>query len=148
MTRLFTAMIITAMLAGMAGCSKEKVISATPEIKFIAMSPGTAQKYVDEVKVTIEYTDGDGDLGENTSDVKNLFCTDSRNNVTYQFRINQLAPDEANIIINGQVSFNLPPQGFVDDNNTSETATYSIYVKDRAGNVSNTIQTPALTINK
>lgn len=148
MTRLFTAMIITAMLAGMAGCSKEKAISATPEIKFIAMSPGTAQKYVDEVKVTIEYTDGDGDLGENTSDVKNLFCTDSRNNVTYQFRINQLAPDEANIIIQGEISFNLPPQGFADDNNTSETATYSIYVKDRAGNISNTIQTPALTINK
>jgi hypothetical protein len=148
MRRLLTAIIAVAMLAGMAGCKKEETISDKPEIKFVSMSPGTARKYVDEVKVTISYTDGNGDLGENTPDVKNLFCTDSRNNVTYQFRINQLAPDEANIIIQGEISFNLPPQGFADDNNTSETATYSIYVKDRAGNISNTIQTPALTINK
>ena len=148
MRRLLTVIIAVAMLAGMAGCKKEETISDKPEIKFVSMSPGTARKYVDEVKVTISYTDGNGDLGENTPDVKNLFCTDSRNNVTYQFRINQLAPDEANIIIQGEISFNLPPQGFADDNNTSEMATYSVYVKDRAGNISNTIQTPALTINK
>lgn len=148
MRRLLTAIIAVAMVAGMAGCKKEETISDKPEIKFVSMSPGTARKYVDEVKVTISYTDGNGDLGENTPDVKNLFCTDSRNNVTYQFRINQLAPDDANIIIQGEISFNLPPQGFADDNNTSETATYSIYLKDRAGNISNTIQTPALTINK
>ncbi|MFM2307357.1 MAG: hypothetical protein RLZZ367_2026 [Bacteroidota bacterium] len=139
---------VLAVMALFTGCKKEEAISKVPEIKFISISPGTAQKYVDEVQVTIEYTDGDGDLGENTADVKNLFCTDSRNNVTYQFRIRQLAPDNANITIKGQLTFPLPPQGFIDDNNTTETATYSIYVKDRAGNQSNTVQTTVLTINK
>jgi len=123
-------------------------VSAIPSIKFVSIEPGTAVKYQDEIKIKIEYTDGDGDLGENKPDVKNLFCTDSRNNVTYEFRINQLAPDTPEIAITGMLTFNLPPQGFIDDNHSSETTTYSIYVKDRAGNQSNTVQTSTLTINQ
>lgn len=140
-------------LCAIAGCSKDANIEPTPvskipAIKFISMEPGTAVKYRDPIKITIEYTDGDGDLGENTPDIKNLYCTDSRNQVTYEFRIPQLAPDTANITINGRLVFNLSPQGFVDDNHTTETAEYSIYVKDRAGNQSNTVSTTLLTINQ
>jgi hypothetical protein len=130
------------------GCKKDAVISSTPSIKFISLTPNPAIKYQDEITITIEYTDGDGDLGENTADVKNLFVTDSRNNVTSEFRIPQLAPDNSNIIIRGNLNINLPPQGFADDTQNSETVTYSVYVKDRAGNQSNTIQTDALTVNK
>lgn len=130
------------------GCKKEEVIADVPSIKFVSISPNPAVKYQDEIKITIEYTDGNGDLGENTPDVKNLFVTDNRNNVTYEFRIPQLAPDTINeIIIKGNQVINLPPQGFVDDNQTSETAVYSIYVVDRAGNQSNILQTESLTIN-
>jgi hypothetical protein len=148
--KLFTVcfMILTAW-----GCNKNsdknlEPIPPTPSLRFISMVPGTAVKYQDEIKIKIEYTDGDGDLGENTADVKNLFCTDSRNNVTYEFRINQLAPDTAHIAITGELTFTLPAQGFIDDSHTSETTTYSIHVKDRAGNESNTVQTSTLTINQ
>ena len=138
-------------LAFVSGCSdatkKREEISNVPSIKFVSMSPSTVTKNAGNVVITFEFTDGDGDLGDNTPDVKNLFCTDSRNNVTYEFRIPQLAPDSSKIIIHGQQPFDLPPQGFVDDTHTSETATYSIYVKDRAGNQSNTITTSALVIN-
>lgn len=135
------------------GCKKDSDLEPTPisnipAIKFISMEPGTAIKYRDPVKITIQYTDGNGDLGENTPDVKNLYCTDSRNQVTYEFRIPQLAPDTANITITGNLVFNLSPQGFVDDNHTTETAVYSIYVTDRAGNKSNTVETTSLTINQ
>jgi hypothetical protein len=130
------------------GCKKEESISNTPFIKFISITPNPSIKYQDEITITIEYTDGNGDLGENTADVKNLFVTDSRNNVTSEFRIPQLAPDNSNIIIRGNLAIHLPPQGFVDDSHTSETVTYTIYVKDRAGNTSNTVQTSVLTINK
>ena len=140
--------ILTCIVFFFSGCKKEEPVSNTPSIKFVSITPNPATKYQDEIKITIEYTDGNGDLGENTPDVKNLFCTDSRDNVTYEFRIPQLGPDNSNIIINGKLTFNLAPQGFVDDNNTSETATYSVYVKDRAGNQSNTVQTSALVINK
>ncbi|MBS1614284.1 MAG: hypothetical protein JST49_15800 [Bacteroidetes bacterium] len=131
------------------GCGKEQTaIGDAPNIEFVSISPNPAIKYQDEVAVTIKYTDGNGDLGENTPDMKNAFITDSRNNVTYQFRIPQQAPDDANIIITGQLTFLLAPQGFVDDNNTSETTKYTIHIVDRAGNESNTVETSTLTINK
>lgn len=137
------------LLAGFSGCKKDELpISNTPAIKFLSISPNPAIKYQDEVSIEIEYTDGDGDLGENTPDVKNLFVTDSRNNVVSEFRINQLAPTGSSIIITGKLKITLTPQGFLDDNNTSETTTFSIYVKDRAGNQSNTVQTSVLTINQ
>jgi hypothetical protein len=131
------------------GCNKEvEPISEVPEIEFVSMTPNPAVKYEDEIKITIKYTDGDGDLGENTPDVKNLFVTDTRNNVAYQYRIQQLAPDNSSIAITGHQIINLPSQGFVDDNSTTETATYSVYVVDRAGHQSNTVMTPGLVINK
>jgi hypothetical protein len=63
------------LLAGFSGCKKDELpISNTPAIKFLSISPNPAIKYQDEVSIEIEYTDGDGDLGENTPDVKNPFC--------------------------------------------------------------------------
>lgn len=148
--KLFSAniLILAAVLVCFSGCKKEADVSNTPTINFVSITPNPAIKYTDEIKITIEYTDANGDLGENTPDVKNLFCTDSRNNVTYEFRIPQLAPNNSNIIIAGQLTFRLSPQGFVDDNNTTETATYSVYITDRAGNQSNIVQTSSLAINK
>ena len=144
----FGLLSIVYCLASIHGCKKEEPISEVPAIEFVSITPNPAVKYQDEIKITIKYTDGDGDLGENTPDVKNLFVKDNRNNVTYEFRIPQLAPSDSKIIIQGNQPFNLPPQGFVDDTHTTEAAVYSIYVKDRAGNQSNTVQTPSLTINE
>lgn len=145
-------LLTTILLVMFSGCSdvtkKQIEISKVPAIKFVSMTPTSALKYSDKVVITFEFTDGDGDLGDNTPDVKNLFCTDSRNSVTYEYRIPQLAPDNANIIIKGQQAFELPAQGFIDDSHTSETATYSIYIKDREGNQSNTITTDVLTIHQ
>lgn len=143
---------VAALLFMVSGCSdatkKQVEISKVPAIKFISMTPSSALKNSDKVVITFEFTDGDGDLGDNTPDAKNLFCTDSRNSVTYEYRIPQLAPDNANIIIKGNQAFELPAQGFIDDSHSSETATYSIYIKDRQGNQSNTIISDVLTIHQ
>jgi len=142
------ALALPAILLIYSSCKKDTPISNTPTIKFVSIAPNPAQKYVDTVKIVISYTDGDGDLGVDSPDVKNLYVTDSRNNVTSQFRIPQLAPTGSNIAIQGNLDIVLSPQGFVDDSHTTETATYSIYLTDRAGNKSNTVQTSALTINQ
>lgn len=130
------------------GCKKEAAISTTPSIEFKSIAPNPAIKYQDTVTIAIEITDGDGDIGENTPDVKNVFVTDNRNNVVSSFRLPQQAPDNSNIIVRAPVNIHLPPQAFVDDSHTSETVTYSIYVVDRAGHQSNTVQTGTLTINQ
>ena len=81
----------------LAACKKDKPVSTTPAISFVSMAPNPAIKYQDSVKIVISYTDGDGDLGVDSPDVKNLFVTDSRNSVTSGFRISQLAPSEKRV---------------------------------------------------
>jgi hypothetical protein len=134
-------------IACIPSCKKDQGVSSVPSITFDSISPNPAIKYRDSVLIVISYIDGDGDLGIDSADVKNLFVTDSRNNVVSQFRIPQLAPTGADVAIEGNLDIVLPPQLFINDNDTTETATYSIYVVDRAGHKSNTVTTKALVIN-
>lgn len=140
--------IFCSMLLLLSSCKKDNGILDTPIIEFVSISPNPAIKYQDEVTITIKYTDGNGDLGENTPDKKNLFVTDKRNNVVFKFRVTQLAPDNSEIAIQGNLDIKLTPQGFIDDNNTSEKTTYTIYMVDRAGNQSNSIETTELQITQ
>lgn len=129
-------------------CKKDdSTISNVPAIEFVSVSPGSVIEYQDKLTFTISYTDGDGDLGENDASVKNLFLTDSRNGVTYKYRISQLAPDGTTIAIKGKLSVELNNTGITDGSN-SQTFTYSIYVVDRAGNQSNTITTTPVIVSK
>ena len=144
MSRLLWIPMILMLLVS---CSKEtEEISATPEITFETISPGTVKEFADSVVIQLTYTDGDGDLGENGSGIENAFITDSRNNLTYTFRIRQLAPDNANVIIRGKLSIVVPAVALVNSSSTSETATFDIYIKDRAGHQSNTITTSSVTV--
>ena len=118
-----------------------------PELEFVSISPSSLVQYSSPLTITIKYKDGDGDLGENNPDVVNTFITDSRNNLTYNFRTRQLAPDNANIAIMGNLNIEIPSVSLLGDGN-SETVTYSIYMTDRAGNKSNTITTSGVTILK
>lgn len=136
------------LFAIISSCKKdENTISDIPAIEFVSVSPGQVQEYQDEITFTISYTDGNGDLGENDPDVKNLFLTDSRNGVTYQYRIQQLAPDGSSIAIKGNLSVILNNTGITDGSN-SQTFNYSLYVVDRAGNQSNSITTSPIVVSK
>ncbi len=128
-------------------CKKADEIGPIPEIEFVSVTPGNVQEYADSLVVTIKYRDGDGDLGENTSGAENFFLADSRNNVIYKFRIPQLAPDNSSIIIEGNLNVTLANTAIIDGSN-SQTFTYSIYVKDRAGNQSNTVVTSPVTVTQ
>jgi hypothetical protein len=128
-------------------CKKVDEIGPIPEIEFVSVTPGNVQEYADSLVFTIKYRDGDGDLGENTSGAENFFLADSRNNVIYKFRIPQLAPDNSSIIIEGNLNVTLANTAIIDGSN-SQTFTYSIYVKDRAGNQSNTVVTSPVTVTQ
>ncbi len=128
-------------------CKKADEISVVPEIEFISVTPQNVHEFTDSLVFTIKYKDGDGDLGENNPDAENLFLTDSRNNVIYKFRIPQLAPYNSKIIIEGNLNVTLVNTAIIDGS-SSQTFAYSIYVKDRAGNQSNTITTAAVTVTQ
>ena len=143
-----SSFITIVFLALMASCKKDQtVISAVPEITFLTVAPTTVIEFQDSLVFTISYNDGDGDLGENSADVKNLFLTDNRIGITYTYRIRQLAPDGANIAIQGNLNTVLKNIA-VTDSSAQQQATFSIYVVDRAGNKSNTVNSPVITISK
>jgi len=140
--------ILSVMTLFLAACKKEEIsFEETPSLEFISISPGSVTEFQDEVIITIQYRDGDGDLGENTPDVKNLFVTDSRNDVEYSYRVQQLAPDDADINIEGQLEVNLKTLSVVGTGD-SESASFDIYMLDRAGNKSNIITTTSITVSK
>ena len=61
-------------------------MSIVPEISFISIGPSSIYQNKDSVVIRISYRDGDGDLGENNSDIENAEITNFRNNLTYNFR--------------------------------------------------------------
>ncbi len=132
-----------------ASCKKDELITDdAPVIEFVSISPSSVIEYQDSITITISYKDANGDLGENDASVKNLFVTDSRNNVTYQYRIKQLSPDNSDISIQGNLNIVLANTAIIDDANATETLHYSVYIRDRAGNDSNTITTSDITVTK
>ena len=132
--------------AALSSCEKDPgEISPIPEIEFVSVTPQNVHEYTDSLVFTISYRDGDGDLGENDPDAENFFLADSRNNVIYKFRIPQLSPDNSTIAIEGKVHATLANTAIIDGS-ASQTFAYSIYVKDRAGNQSNTVTSSQVTV--
>ena len=129
-------------------CKKdEDSLSIVPQLTFESISPTTIQEFGGPITFSISYQDGDGDLGENDSDAKNLFLQDLRNGITYEYRIQELAPQGADIAIIGTIDIVLNTTSITDGSNEQEV-TFDIYAIDRAGNSSNTITSSPLTIYK
>lgn len=137
---LFSLLIIVLL----SSCKKD--VDNTPKISMI----GTSSTSVTEgraVTISISYIDGDGDLGENTSNATNLYLTDTRVNVVYKYRIQQLAPAGESIGIKG--SLNVVVNGLtITDGSTSQNVSYSVYVVDRAGHQSNSVMTSVINIHQ
>jgi hypothetical protein len=131
-------------------CKKEEIppISVIPAIEFVDIFPKVVKAYQDSITIRIKYTDGDGDLGENSPTVKNCFVTDNRVSIEYEYRIKQLAPDNTNIAIQGELDIVIANTGLVDDTKTSEEITYILHLEDRAKNKSNIIATLPIKVEK
>ena len=131
------------------GCTDEGIeISNTPEIEFISISPQQVVAYEEKVIIRIKYVDGDGDLGENNPDVKNLTVTDSRNQVGFQFRIPELAPPGSELAITGELPIELDGVAIIDPDSQSEVVEYQVQLIDRAGNQSNMVNTDQIIVTR
>jgi hypothetical protein len=143
--KLIRVLMIVICVCALAACKKDKpVYSETPEITFVSVSNSSVDAYGQPLTFIISYQDGDGDLGENSSDAHNLFLTDNRFGITYPYRISQLAPTTS-LIIKGQLKIILDNVGTTST--SPQNATFSIYVVDRAGHISNTVTSSVITVN-
>lgn len=135
-------------------CKKEQgneplpAISDNPEITSVSVSATSINQFSD-LLINVNYIDGNGDLGTTDADVKSIFVTDSRDNtIVHEFHLQPLAPEGQSVSIQGTLKINIENVILLSQANNSETVRFSVYIVDRAGNLSNTTQTSNITINK
>lgn len=109
----------------------------------------------DSIQFIIDFTDGDGDLGSNDS--LNIFILDNRDNSTFeQFQIPFIPEAGANNGIQGTITAyanstcctfpNQQPPCTPSEEYPTNELTFTIYIKDRAGNESNHLESPVITL--
>lgn len=123
----------------------ETLVPVVPEIELLEVGPQTVTAFKDSISFQVKYTDGDGDLGTNDDTERNVFIVDNRIGTQHAFRLQQLAPDGATIPITGTFRVALP-NTLITDNSTEQKVIFTLYVVDRAGNESNRVDSPELTV--
>ena len=134
-----------------AGCKKDAVIinppmPDEPYIEIRSTSPVTVTAFEDSIIFIIYYEDGNGDLGYNSPDSLSLFVTDTRIPLTESFFVPLLAPEGADISIQGELKVTLNNTILVDPDAASEIVNFEIQLKDRSGNLSNVVVSQNITV--
>lgn len=128
-------------------CGKDDAIefSNTPEIELLGVSHDTIQQYTDVLVIEIMYKDGNGDLGFEDPEEYALFVRDIRLENFDGFYVGPVTPPDANVPIQGKLSVEFPSL-FLFGNGNLENTRFEIKMVDRAGNVSNLLETGTIAI--
>jgi hypothetical protein len=148
---LCPALLLSALMCLFSSCTKtntDPFFDVVPRIELLDVSATSFVEFSEQITLTLRYEDGDGDLGNPDSEVNSIFVQDSRLSMPDEFYLQPLAPEDAlPLNITGTLNVLLAPT-FLLGNGSSETLVYSVYLVDRAGNKSNVVQTPAITVTR
>lgn len=138
-------------------CANPPDYPDAPVIEFKAMSKNrmfqNSKPEADSISLTFTFTDGDGDLG--SDDSVSVFITDGRDGFPKPpYKIPYIDEQGAGNGISGEITIRLnttcctfsngfPPCSVVPAV-PLDTLTYKVYIRDRAGHLSNTIETPLI----
>lgn len=150
-------------LLGMIQCSKAPVYPIEPQITFKSMTKqrmlqSMGNIFRDSLAITIEFTDGDGDLGaldNQTIKPIDVFIIENETRDTNSFTMPYVAPKGASRGINGEmilrlnttcckVPNHLPCEKSIDY--PLDTVNYELFIIDRAGHKSNVIKLPPVEL--
>lgn len=156
------AVVLLSAIVSVLACADSETYPDTPEITAVYfdkdslrsahLSSGTPEAFV----LNIDFKDGDGDIGKTPSHPEtNLLITDNRNQNTTEYTVPyNLSSDGLNKSISGTISVNIlqqcciPLQGIPCSPSATYAPTdelsYQVVIKDRAGNTSNSMQSPPL----
>ena len=131
------------------GCEQDDIqeFPSTPEIDLVSLSHDTIRQYEDILLIRIAYQDGDGDLGFEDPEEYALFVRDIRLAEFDGFYVGPLAPPEANVPIQGELTIEFPSL-FLFGNGNIEITQFEIKMFDRAGHESNLIETETVIITR
>ena len=119
-------------------------LSKTPIISIEEISSDSIQQF-ESIKFFVRYTDGNGDIGDEDADEHSLEIVDNRDSIVHTFHIPPQSPIE-NISISGTLEVDLENVIIIDRNNSNENAIFKFRLKDRAGNWSDIVDSPAIVI--
>ena len=148
------SLVIISAFVLLVSCRTDPVFPETPEIEFVSISPDQGQQFVDELKIIIHFQDGDGDIGYQSDPLNNLWVVDTRADIpdslrSIGFSIPSLTPETKNPSIQGEIEISVltPPSAkFFNPSSLDTEVIFDVYLVDRKGNRSNTIQTDPVTI--
>ncbi len=138
------------ILIFLSSCKKDDSLSGNSKVPFIKMldvSSTTILQFKDSLVIRFEYTDGDGDIGELNPDENDLQIKDKRLSKADYYFVKPLSPPGSDIKTKGIIAVQMK-NTFLLGTANSETTTFELKLKDRAGNWSNSIITPIITITK
>lgn len=131
------------ILAG--GCRKDEEPDPAPVLEFVSISLTEVVEFSNAIAVTVNYSDVNGDLGSPDPDEKTVRVRDARLPDYDWYHLLPLTPNLEELNISGSFVLELNPL-FLLGNGTEEVTTFTIQVRDRAGNWSNEIVTPQVRI--
>lgn len=126
-------------------CSKDAAVSTAPVISLIDIKSTNIREFKDSIEIHIGYTDENGDIGENDPDKNDLYIKDRRLTEADFYFVKPLSPPNSSIKITGVIVVHIK-NTFLLGNGSSEKTVFDIKLRDRAGNWSNGISTPEITI--
>ena len=157
MKKFAVLLSLVILLLGAFSCKKDEIkddepnppISDTPEIELLSVHPDTVVEFKDSLVFTIQYLDGDGNIGHQSADSVSLTLADNRaDDIVHKFHVPPVSPDDSDITVRGEFSVHLDNVILLDPNNQQETATFTLRLRDRSGNWSNKVTTGEVLIEK
>jgi hypothetical protein len=136
-------------LIALFGC-KEAVSPEAPYLELISVNPTAMTAHAAPVEVVLHYRDAQGDIGTDDADEYSLWMRDARLQSDDGFHLPPMTPADAQggyleLDIQGNLVVQVPAL-FLLGEGEIETTTLAFTLQDRAGNLSEAITTPVLTI--
>ena len=163
--RFYSLLLLAVGIAVFIGCRKIPKFSETPSIQYKDIQTVSFFNEIqfidaDSVTVGIHFEDGDGDLGypldQRSEDHIDYFVKVYRKtngtfipvtSVTYDGHLPLLAPESAPGPIEGDIFYTMI-FNYITDQPVDDTLKFEIHIKDRKGNISNTVDSAPVIIRK
>jgi hypothetical protein len=131
----------------LAACVKPPIYPIEPYIEVVSINQNNFEQLDDDsLSITLYFEDGDGDIG--SEDEVNMFWEDSRvPGFQIPFKIPYIQSQGNTKAISGTITTYYPISFCIDDEDPIDTFYYKIFIKDRAGHLSNTDSTELIFLH-